>query len=184
MSAAAPYPRWLRRAASAVDAVTSVLNVTGTLLIVGLVFLVNTDVIGRAAFAAPLSGVPEMVSLSIVAIVFLQVAEAFRRGRMTRSDALLMALGRRSARGRAALELCFALAAGAITAILFSASLPLFEKAWARGTYTGTVGDFTAPVWPVKLILLIGCTALLAQSALHALRALWRLWTGAADDTV
>ena len=61
-----------------IDRITMGLNVLGTLLIVALMILINSDVIGRQVFLSPISGVPEMVSLSIVAIVFLQVGQAFR----------------------------------------------------------------------------------------------------------
>ena len=67
----------------------SALNIAGTLLIVAVMLLVNADVIGRGAFDAPVSGVPEMVSMSIVAIVFLQIAQTFRTGRLTRTELLL-----------------------------------------------------------------------------------------------
>ncbi len=174
----ADLPGWFRAIRRAVDGVTSGLNVIGTLLIIAITVLVNTDVIGRGAFNAPVSGVPEIVSLSIVAIVFLQIAQTFRKGRLTRTEALLNLLNRRAPRLREALDLVFALAAIALIWQIFSASLPLFEKAWARGTYVGTVGDFIAPVWPVKLIILIGCGALIVQLALFALAAALRL-TGA-----
>ena len=45
-------------------------NSGGTLLILALLVLINTDIVGRAFFNTPVSGVPEMVRLSIVAIVF------------------------------------------------------------------------------------------------------------------
>ena len=40
--------------------------------------LINSDVIGRNLFNAPILGVPEMTSLSIVGIVFLQLADTLR----------------------------------------------------------------------------------------------------------
>lgn len=172
---AAALPRWFVVLRRAVDAVTGALNVAGTLLIVLIMALVNTDVIGRGAFNAPVSGVPEMVSMSIVAIVFLQIAQTYRKGRLTRAEALLNALNARAPRLRLALELVFAVAAAALVWQIFAASLPLFEKAWARGTYEGTVGDFTAPIWPVKLIILVGCAALLVQLVLSALETALRL---------
>ena len=170
-----PLPGWFRALRRAVDMVTGALNVGGTLLIVLIMLLVNADVIGRGAFDAPISGVPEIVSMSIVAIVFLQIAQTFRKGRLTRAEALLGALEARAPRLRVALELLFAVAAAALIWVLFFASLPLFEKAWIRGTYEGTVGDFTAPIWPVKLIILVGCAALWVQLALSALESLLRL---------
>ena len=40
---------------------------------------------------------------------------------------------------------------------------PLFKKAWVRNTYEGTIGDFTAPIWPIKFIILLGCALLMVQ---------------------
>ena len=57
--------------------------------------------------------------------------------------------------------------------LLFSASDELFWKAWDRNSYIGTVGDFTAPDWPVKLVILIGCLALMMQMAITGIIALW-----------
>lgn len=168
----ASLPGWFLRLRSGVDAITTGLNVAGTLLILAVMLLVNADVIGRSVFSAPVSGVPEIVSMSIVAIVFLQIAQTFRKGRLTRAEAVLNLL---SSRGRALVDLVFALAAIALIWQLISASYPLFDKAWSRGTYTGTVGDFTAPIWPVKGVILLGCGALLVQLGLFAMAAALRL---------
>jgi len=167
-----------------VNRATMALNVVGTLLIVAIMILVNADVLGRGVFNLPVSGVPEMVSMSIVAIVFLQVAQTFRMGRLTRSEAMLGMIDSRSPRLRALVELVFCLGAIAIMVQLLNASWPLFVKAWTRNTFEGTIGDFTAPIWPVKLIILIGCVALVVQllfSALDALRTL-RFGTGNSGD--
>jgi len=169
------FPRWFLALRQGVDAITQALNIAGTLLIVAVMLLVNADVIGRGAFDAPVSGVPEMVSMSIVAIVFLQLAQTFRMGRITRTELLLGWLDRRAPRARDGLELLFTLGAIALVWQIIAASWPLFRKAWERGTFEGTIGDFIAPVWPVKLIIVIGCTALLVQLALHAMAAVLRL---------
>ncbi len=164
-----------------INRVSVVLNVVGTVLIVGLMVLISADVIGRGFFSSPISGVPEMVSLSIVAIVFLQAPEAFRMGRFTRSEAILNFLEKKSRRARAALEMVFGLAGFGIIAVLLGASAPLFVKSWNRGTFVGTVGDFMAPVWPVKLVILIGCAALMAQMALFVVRQFNVLTSGKPD---
>ncbi len=154
------------------------LNVIGTLLILAIMILVNADVLGRGFLGAPISGVPEMVSMSIVAIVFLQVAQTFRMGKLTRSEAFLGVLQKRTPRLRALLELVFCLAALGIMLQLFRASVPLFSKSWVRNTFEGTIGDFTAPVWPVKLIILIGCAMLITQLLIAAIIAAHTLFTG------
>lgn len=169
-------PDWFKRIRRISDAVTAGLNVVGTLLIVAIMVLVNADVIGRGAFNVPISGVPEIVSMSIVAIVFLQIAHTFRMGRLTRTEAVLNFIKARSVRLYAAVELLFSLAAITLVWQLLSASKPLFVKSWVRGTFEGTIGDFTAPIWPVKLVILIGCGALLVQLSLFAVAAAFRLF--------
>ncbi len=168
-------PVWFLALRQGIDAITVALNVAGTLLILCIMLLINVDVFGRSLFGAPVSGVPEIVSMSIVAIVFLQIAQTFRKGRLTRSEAVLGFIEGRAPRLRQGVELVFALAAAMLVWQVYAASLPLFQKAWERNTYEGTVGDFTAPIWPVKLIILIGCMALLVQLLLFALAALIRL---------
>jgi len=71
------------------DRLTQVANVCGSLLILVLTALIGADVLSRNSFDAPISGVPEMVTLSIVAIVFLQAPQALTAKRMTRSDAFI-----------------------------------------------------------------------------------------------
>ncbi len=161
-----------------INRITVLLNVVGTLLIIALMVLICTDVIARTVFSSPVSGVPELVSLSIVAIVFLQAPEAFRRGRFTRSEAILNFLEKRSIRSKAIMESIFALFALGIISILLNASYPFFIKSWNRDTFIGTVGDFIAPVWPVKLIILIGCTALIAQITLYLVNQIGIIRTG------
>lgn len=159
------------------DRVTQLFNVAGTVLIVGLMILIGSDVFGRQAFNSPIAGVPEMVSLSIVAIVFLQVPQALRSGRFTRSDALLKLIWAKRPVLARAMELVFDAIAIAILCALVYAAWPLFMKDWERNTFVGAVGDFTAPVWPVKLILVVGTALLILQF----LARLIRLATGASN---
>lgn len=164
------------RLRAAIDLLSTALNVFGTLLILALTVLVNADVLGRELFLAPIAGVPEIVSMAIVGIVFLQVSQAFHRGRFTRTDTLLGILERKAPRVRAGFELLYCLAALALIWVLFSASLPLFESAWQRGIYIGTIGSFTAPTWPVKLIVPIGCVALMLQIIIRAILSVWGIF--------
>ena len=99
--------RFLPRALRLLDWATQGANIVGTVLIVGLVLIICVDVIGRETIGVPLRGVPEMVTLSIVAIVFLQVPQAFRAGRLTRSDGLLNTLKSRSPRLVKVMETCW-----------------------------------------------------------------------------
>jgi TRAP-type C4-dicarboxylate transport system permease small subunit len=57
--------------------------------------LITTDIFLRFVFGAPISGVTEIVEISIVIIVYLQLTHTLKVGRMTRSDALYSSILRR-----------------------------------------------------------------------------------------
>lgn len=137
------------------------LNALGTLWIIALMVLINTDVLGRNLFSAPVRGVTELVALSIVGIVFLQLADTLYSGRFTRADILLTRLKQTRPVFAARLQALYHLVgAGLMGVILWAAWDPLIEAIRIR-QYVGAIGDFTAPVWPVRLIMLIGlCTTL------------------------
>ena len=157
----------------ALDGATQGLNVLGSSLILVLMVLVGVDVAGRNLFGAPVSGVPEIVTLSIVAIVFLQIPQALRAGRMTQSDGLLKLLASRNARMANALATLFDLIGIAVVWVIVKATWPIFTRAFERSEFIGAVGDFTAPVWPVKLTLIIGGSMLMAQFAARIWRRYW-----------
>ena len=145
------------------DGVTQGLNVAGSTLILLLMILVGIDVAGRNLAGNPISGVPELVTLSIVAIVFLQIPAALRQGRMTQSDAFIGWLTRTYPIIGKALTTFFDLIAIAVIWVIVRETWPIFTRAWERGEFVGAVGDFTAPVWPVKLILILGGSVLILQ---------------------
>ena len=115
-------------------------------------------------------------------IVFLQIPQTMRAGRLTRSDAILEAVRSRAPRAALAMEILFDLTAIAVVAIILHATWPLFLKSWERNTFVGAVGDFTAPVWPVKLVIMIGAAMLILQFARRAIANLARI-LGAIDNT-
>lgn len=138
------------------------LNALGTVWIIALMVLINTDVLGRNLFNTPVRGVTELVALSIVGIVFLQLADTLHSGRFTRADVLLARLKATRPVFAARLQAGYHLVgAGLMGVILWAAWEPLVEAIRIR-EYVGAIGDFTAPVWPVRLIMLIGlCTTLI-----------------------
>lgn len=152
------------------DWLTRFSNICGTMLILALMVLIGADVLGRNLFGAPISGVPELVSLSIVVIVFLQAPNALKEEKLTRSTALADALTRKWPRTARALETLFDLIGIGVIGTIFYASWPLFTRAWDRGDFVGAIGDFTAPTWPVKAMILVGSAILVLQFAARILR--------------
>lgn len=144
------------------------MNSIGTAWVFVLLVIINLDIGGRALFNHPIRGVPEIVALSIVACVFLQLAHTLKVGRLTRSDILLNWLDKKHPALGNLLQGVYHLVGAVLMAILFFSSLPLFTKAWTLDVYVGAEGDFMAPVWPVKLIILIGCAAAAIQFLITA----------------
>lgn len=128
----------------------------GGALIFALIVMINLDVFSRFLFNAPIDGVTELVELSIVAIVFLQLADAVRNRRLTRSDGLYSRIREKTPRLGHVLGIFFDLAGAAFFLTIIAGSIPRFIDAWERGYYSGNKGIFVVPVWPVRLILVIG----------------------------
>jgi TRAP-type mannitol/chloroaromatic compound transport system permease small subunit len=139
----------------------ALLNSAGGVLIFGLVVMINVDIFSRFLFNAPIDGVTELVELSIVAIVFLQLADAVRNGRLTRSDGLYDKIREKYPRVGHAMGLFFDLAGAAFFATLVAGSIPRFIDAWERGYYSGNKGIVVIPVWPVRLIIVIGAVTVI-----------------------
>lgn len=135
------------------------MNALGTVWIFLLMVLINSDILGRELFSAPVRGTTELLALSIVGIVFLQLGHALMSGRMTRSDMVIENLLTYRPRLGHALQGFFNLLGVVFLAIIFWGSLALFEEALEIGEYVGAVGDFTAPTWPIRLLILIGSAA-------------------------
>ena len=152
------------------DRMTQGANVVGTLLIAALVMLICVDVVGREVFGAPLKGVPEMVTLSIVAIVFLQVPQALRAGRLTRSDGVIQVLHNKRPKLAAVLETLFEVLGFLVAATIIYAHWPILIKAIKRGDFVGSTGNLTIPTWPVKAMILVGCALLALQFLARILR--------------
>ena len=135
-------------------------------------FVILADVVGRAAFDAPILGVPEIVQFSIVGIVFLQLAQTLRVGAMTRSDVLLGRLLRSAPRIGHALQCLFHVTGGVLFGIIFRTTWPLMEQAFANHEFYGSTGVVQIPIGPLKIIILVGCAAIAVQFLLLAWRDL------------
>lgn len=135
------------------------MNALGTVWIFLLMVLINSDILGRELFSSPVRGTTELLSLSIVGIVFLQLGHALMVGRMTRSDMVIETLLMKNPRFGRALQGLFALLGAVFLAIIFWGSIAPFNEAIEIGEYVGAAGDFTAPTWPIRLLILIGSAA-------------------------
>ena len=117
-----------------------------------LSFLVVADVIGRTVFSSPVKGTPEIVSMSIVIICFLQASYAIRSGGMLRVDTFESAL---PARLREALLAAGCLLGAAFFGVILYGGLDPLAHAWSSDEYEGE-GALRVPTWPARLTVIFG----------------------------
>ena len=144
------------------------LNNLGTLWIVALMVLITLDVLARYLLNAPINGVTELVELSIVGIVFLQLGAAVRAGRITRSDGLYSKLLTVRPGVGHALGFTFDLAGALFAGLILLGGIPRLIEAYQRGYFAGNEGLFVFPLWPVRLILVVGCVVAALQFLIFA----------------
>jgi TRAP-type C4-dicarboxylate transport system permease small subunit len=143
--------------------VVSGLNSIGTVWIFVLMILINLDILGRALFNLPIPGVFEIVELSVVGIVFLQVGHTLRVGRLTRSDAIYNRLIDGVPRLGHALGACYDVTGAVLFAILLRGTIPRMMEAWSQDFYVGQTNVFRVPIWPLYLVIAVGCAVLTLQ---------------------
>ncbi len=140
------------------QSVASVLNVIGSAWIFGLMCMMLADLGMRFLFNRPISGVAEMAGLSIVGIVYLQLASAVQGGRMVKADFMSQWVARRAPRVGFVLAALFHLLGASTMAVLAKVSLEPFVSAWNDVETIGTAGVFLVVTWPFRGMVLLGST--------------------------
>jgi len=132
------------------------MNGAGVIWVFALVFLICADITGRTLFGRPLQAVPEIVALSLIACVFLQLAFAATMGRLTRADILLGHLKQRYPITALSFERLFAIMGAAILLTMATGAWPDFWRALQTQEFVGVEGIYTLPITPIKLIVVVG----------------------------
>ena len=132
-------------------------NALGSIWIFIMMVMVVADVSGRCLFSAPIDGTTELVAMSVIAVLYVQIPYTLRSGRMTRSDAFHVALTVKRPRIGHALGVLFHLAGAALMSVILSAAWPHTVDAYESDFYVGTIGVFTFPEWPMFFVVTFGC---------------------------
>ena len=144
------------------------LNLVAAFMIVGLMLLITADVVGRAFFFRPISGVPEIVKLSIVCIAWMQMAYTLRSRQHLRSTLILGALPVLPRRA----VLVANCAAGAVLMYLVAwYSYPEMLRAWRIGAFEGE-RPVRVPTWPIWGIVVLGSALTALEYAGQTIQAL------------
>lgn len=149
------------------------LNMVGSLWVLVLVLLICADSFGRSFFASPIEGVVEMVAISMAVIVFCQLADTIRLGRLTRSDTLLQIFATNRIPGGRLVLVLFDILGAVVMAMIIYGMFPLVIEAYQRGYYLGNRGLFTFPEWPLKGIVVMGALTALLCFLVRAVNS-WR----------
>jgi len=180
---ASDSPRtWTGLVRRAFDGTTELANGLGSIWILALMLLVVGDVLGRALSGVvfrladvtinlSIRGTPELVKLSIVGIVFLQVAHTLRHGRHVRSTVVTERLRPRLAEG---MTLVAHLLGAALCALIVWSSWDNMVRGWRIGEFEGE-GALRVPVAPSRTIVILGTTLFGLQFARLAFGNLRRL---------
>jgi TRAP-type C4-dicarboxylate transport system permease small subunit len=162
--------------ASALSAVTKLVNgiaisanAVGTLVVLALVGIVNYDAIARSLFNAPFLGAVEVVQFSMVLIVFLQLPDVCRVNRLTRSDGFLLLLGNKYPRVAQGIRHAINMVSAAFMTLVAIAIFPEFLHMFETKDFFGVPGVFTAPWWPVKLVIFLSAALCVSVFALKIL---------------
>ncbi|WP_424966748.1 TRAP transporter small permease [Dinoroseobacter sp. S375] len=142
-------------------------NAAGTFVVIALIAVVNYDIIARGVFSQPFLGAVEVVQFSMVLIVFLQLPDVIRVGRLTRSDGFLMLMRRRKPRVGRALSRVIDGISALFMVLVAIAIWPEFLEMWNTKDFFGVPGVFTAPWWPVKLVIFLSACLCTVHFILH-----------------
>jgi TRAP-type C4-dicarboxylate transport system permease small subunit len=130
----------------------SIMNALATGWIFFIMFLMVADVAGRAFFNHPITGTPEIVKVSLVGIIFLQMPHTFWVGRHIRSELILSRL-------KPPYRDFLDMAARLLVVLIF---LGIFVSSWDRTLSSWTLLEFEGegalrvPVYPIRTLILIG----------------------------
>lgn len=138
-----------------------VLNAIGSLWVLLLVLLICTDSFGRSLFDHPIDGVNELVAVSMAVIVFCQLADTVRLGKLTRSDTFLTRLQASRALAARVIVVGFDVLGVVVMIAIIVGTTPLLIESIQRGYYMGEQGVFTLPEWPLKTMVVLGSVACL-----------------------
>lgn len=134
------------------DRISKFLMIVAAVWAFGLTFMILADVIGRGAFAAPINGTTELVTASIVIIVFLQAGYAIRSRSMLRADFLVVHLPPGVQRALAAIGY---LLGAAFFLMIITGGWEESIASFVEGEYEGE-GALRVPSWPARWTVIGG----------------------------
>lgn len=148
------------------------LAVLGTVLIGLLMLLICVDIVARNSMGASLPLISELGALTVVMIVYLQLATTIRADRLARTEIFLEVFRQSYPRLGATLTALFDAIGAAMIGLMAWSTIRIFEKDFASGEFIGVPGIATIPTWPFRILILLGLAVASVEFLLRALSAL------------
>jgi TRAP-type C4-dicarboxylate transport system permease small subunit len=156
----------MRRLLSLFEGLNARLSFLGSLWIVALMALITVDVVGRAFLSITVYGVPEIVKVSIVGLVWLQMAYTLQIGGHLQSRLIL---DRLPPRPRMALELFGYFLGSVVFILIVYSSWDGMINAWQIGAYEGE-HPVRVPTAPIFTIVVVGAALTAIQFIILTVR--------------
>ena len=148
--------------------IMAVLNAIGTAWVAGITVLISCDILGRVLFNSPIIGVPEIVKISVVGIVWLQMAHTLKIGGHLRSDVIL---GRLSPKNRSIVDVIAYSLGGIVFGLIVYSGWHTMIMAWQLGEFEGEE-PARIPTYPLRTIVLLGAALTALQFLLMVGKAI------------
>ena len=127
------------------------LNIMSAVWLASVALLILYDVTGREFFDAPFHGTNEIVSNSVLSILFLQLPLSILTRSSLRTTILYDHAGDW---GKALIEATSYIFAGALFLVIAIGSWPNMIEAWAIGEQEGS-GIINIPVYPIRTLVVV-----------------------------
>jgi TRAP-type mannitol/chloroaromatic compound transport system permease small subunit len=144
----------------------------GTVMICVLMLVICADVVARNLLGSSLPLVSELGALMLVMIVYLQLAATVRADRLARTEIFFTAFRAARPRAGAVLSAIFDAAGAAVIGGIAWSTVGILGKDLASGEFIGVPGIATVPVWPFRVLILVGVTVAAIEFALRVWSAL------------
>lgn len=144
----------------------------GTVLIGVLMLIICADILARNLAGASLPLVSELGAMTLVMIVYLQLAAAVRADRLARTEIFLPAFRARRPRAGAIVAALFDLVGAGLLGLIAWSTIRIIGKDFASGEFIGVPGIATLVVWPFRVLIMIGVAVAAVEFLLRVAAAL------------
>ena len=154
------------------------LNAIGTVWVAAMMVLICGDIFGRALFNSPIIGVPEIVRVSVVGIVWLQMAYTLKIGGHLRSNIIS---DRLSIKWQHIIEVIGCILGILVFSLAAYTSWDVMIEGWRIKEFEGEL-PVRVPVYPIRTIVLIGTFLTMVQFFVILCQKLYALFCSSVQE--